>query len=81
MAYSNLTMLDFFGDLKTSNNIINGKNGYELMVKNEFYTQFCCPCVVTVENENMYNDQKELLLWHWRWDISMHHIQDMMTPQ
>ena len=81
MAYSNLTMLDFFGDLKTSNNTINGKNGYESMVKNEFYTQFCGPYVVTVENENMYNAQKELLLWNWRWDISMHHIQELMTPQ
>ena len=36
MAYSNLTMLDFFGDLQTSNDMINGNNGYESMVKNEF---------------------------------------------
>ena len=49
MAYSNLTMLDFFGDIQTSNYIINDKNGYESMVKNEFeyYTKFCGPCVGT----------------------------------
>ena len=28
MAYSNLTMLDFFGYLQNSNDMINGKNGY-----------------------------------------------------
>ena len=52
MAYYNLTMLDFFGDIQTSNYMINGKNGYELMFKDEFehYTQFCGPCVGTTEN-------------------------------
>ena len=61
-------MLDFFRDLETSNDMINGKNGYESMVKNEFeqYTQVCGPCVGTTENENMSNAQKELLLWYWR---------------
>ena len=29
MAYSNLTMLDLFGDIHTSNYMINGKNDYE----------------------------------------------------
>ena len=54
MAYSNLTMLDLFGDLQTSNDMINGKNGYESMVNNEFehYTQFCGPCVGTAEKKN-----------------------------
>ena len=80
MAYSNLTMLDFIGDLQTSKNMINGKNDYESMVKNEFYTQLYGPCVGTVENENLSNAQKELLLWHWRWGISMNRIQEMMTP-
>ena len=28
MAYSNLTMLDFFGDIQNSNDIINDKNDY-----------------------------------------------------
>ena len=83
MAYSNLTMIDFFRDLITSNDMINGKNGYESMVKNDFehYTQYCGPCVETTENENLSNAQKELLLWHWRWGISMHRIQELMTPQ
>ena len=60
MAYYNLTMLDFFRDLQTPNYMINGKNGYESMVKNYFehYTQFCGPCVGTTENENLYNAQK-----------------------
>ena len=53
------------------------------MVKNEFehYTQFCGPCIGTPENENLSNAQKELLLWHWRWGIIMHSIQEMMEPQ
>ena len=53
------------------------------MVKNEFeqYTQFCGPCVGTAENENLYSDQKELLLWHWIWGISMHLIQELTTLQ
>ena len=52
MAYSNLTMIDFLGYIQTSNYMVNGKNGYKLMVKNEFehYTQLCCPCVGTTEN-------------------------------
>ena len=74
-------MLEFFGYLQTSNDMINGKNDYDLIVKNEFYTQFCGPCVETVENKNLSNAQKELLLCHWRWGISMHQIQDLMMPQ
>ena len=61
--------------------MINGKNDYESIVNNESYTQFCGPCVETVEIKNLSNAQKELLLWHWRWGISMHHIQDLMIPQ
>ena len=76
MAYSNLTMLDIFVDLQNSNDMINDRNGYELMVKNDFehYTQFCGPCVGTAENENLSNAQKELLLWHCRWGINMYRI-------
>ena len=33
MAYSNLTILDFFVYLQTSNDMINGKNDCELMIK------------------------------------------------
>ena len=63
--------------------MINGKNGYESMVKNKFehYPQLCGPCVGTTENENLSNSQKELLLWHWRWRIIMHHIQELMSSQ
>ena len=74
-------MLDLFGDLQTSNDMINGKNDYESMVKNEFYTQLYGPCVATVENENLSNAQKKLLLWHWIWGISIHLIQELMMPQ
>ena len=83
MAYSNLSSLDFFGDLQISSELIKGKSGYEDMVKNEFehYTQFCGPCVGTPENKNLSNAQKELLLWHWRWGISMHRIQEIVNPQ
>ena len=34
MAYINLNMIDLFGDIQTSNDMINGNNGYESMVKN-----------------------------------------------
>ena len=51
------------------------------MFKNEFYTQLCGPCVGTVENENLYNAPKELLLQHFRWGISMHHIHELMLKQ
>ena len=74
-------MLDFFRYLHTSNDMINGKNGYESMVKNEFFTKFCGPCAGTVENENLSNAQKELLLRSWRWGISMHRIHELMTTQ
>ena len=83
MAYSNLPSLDFFGDLQISSELIKGKIGYEDMVKTEFehYNQLCGPCVGTPENEKLSNAQKEILLWHWRWGISMHCIQGMMQPQ
>ena len=35
MAYSNLSKLDFFGDLKTSNDMVNSKVGFEDMIHNE----------------------------------------------
>ena len=32
-------------------------------------------------NTNLTNAQKELLLWHWKWGISMERIQELMRPQ
>ena len=83
MVYSNITSLDFFGDLQTSYDMINGNNGYDSMVNNKFehYTKLCGPCVGTAENKNMYNSQKELLLWHCIREISMHCVWELMTPQ
>ena len=83
IAYYNLSQLDFFGDLRTSNDMINGKHGYEKMFTNKFehFSQFCGPCVGGDENNNLSNAQKELLLWHWKWGISMHRIQELMKPQ
>ena len=53
------------------------------MVNNEFehYTQVCGPRVGITENETLSNAQKELLLWHCKLGISMHRIQELMTPQ
>ena len=53
------------------------------MIKNEYenYTQLCGPCVGSSENQNMSNAHKELLIWNWRWGISMHRIKEMMKPQ
>ena len=32
-------------------------------------------------NTNLTNAQKELLLWHWKWGISMERVQELMRPQ
>ena len=55
MAYSNLSKLDFFGDLKTSNYMVNSKARFEDMIHNEHehYAQFCGPCVGSSMNENI----------------------------
>ena len=36
------------------------------------------PNVAWEENQNLSSAQKELLLWHWKLGISMHHIQELM---
>ena len=66
MAYSNLSNIDFFGDIQTSTEMVNGKRGFEIMIKKKYehYTQFCGPCVGVSENNNFSNAQKELLLCH-----------------
>ena len=38
----------------------------------------CCHCVGIKENVNLTNAQKELLLWHWKLSISVHHIQELI---
>ena len=83
MAYSNLSNLEFFGDIQTSTEMVNVKCGLDIIIKNEYehYTLFCGPCVHASENKNLSNSQKEILLWHWKWVISMHRIQEMMKPQ
>ena len=77
MAYSNLSKIDFFGDLKTSNDMVNIKVGLEDMIHNEHdhYAQLWGLCVGSNENENIYGAQKELLLCHWKWGVSMSQIQ------
>jgi hypothetical protein len=45
------------------------------------YSHFCCPCVSTTENKNLFASQKELLKWHWKLGISMFCIQEMMHEQ
>ena len=42
------------------------------------YSKMCCPCIGVEENINLTNAPKELLLWHWKLGISMHHIQELM---
>ena len=83
MAYSNLSNLDFFGDLQNSPEMVIGKRRFEIMIKNKFehYNQFCGLCVSASENQNLSNAQKELLSWHRKWGISMHRIQEMMKLQ
>ena len=46
--------------------------------KFDCYSQICCPCVGVKENVNLTNAQKELFLWHWKLDISLHHIQELL---
>ena len=66
MAYSNFSNIDFFGDLQNSTEMVNVKRGFESMIKKEYehYTQFYGPCVGASENQNLYNAQKKLFLWH-----------------
>ena len=47
----------------------------------EYYNRFCCPCVGSNENKNLYNAQRDLLLWHLIWLISMHSIKETMNPK
>jgi len=39
---------------------------------------FCGACVGAAENENISPAQKELLKWHWKFDIGKYRIQEMM---
>ena len=77
MEYYNLSNIDFFGYIQTSTEMVNGKRGFEITIKNEYehYTKFCGPCVGASENKNLSNAQKELLLWNCKWGISMYRIQ------
>ena len=63
--------------------MVNGKRGFDSMIKNEHehYIQLCDTCFGESENKNVFNAQKELLLWHWKWVVSMHLIQEMMKLQ
>ena len=60
MAYSNLSNIDFFGDIQTLTEMVNGKRDFESMIKNEHehYTQLCGPYVGESENQNLSNAQK-----------------------
>ena len=40
--------------------------------------QLMCPCVRMQSNANLTNAEKELLLWHWKLGVSMHHVQKLM---
>ena len=55
IAYYNLSKLDFFGDLKTSNYMVNSKAGFEDMIHNEHehYAQLWGLCVGSSVNENI----------------------------
>ena len=56
MAYYNFSNLEFFGDLKTSTDMINAKRGFVSMIKNKHkhYTQFCGPCVGKSEKSEIF---------------------------
>ena len=42
------------------------------------YSKMCCPCVGVEENVNLTNAQRELIIWHWKFSISRHHIKEFM---
>ena len=65
MAYSNPSKLDLFGDLKTSNDMVNSKEGFEDMIHNnhEHCAQFCGPCVGSSVNVSA--------IVPWRTDLAM----------
>ena len=49
--------------------------------KHEFLTQSCMlPSLTDSSNVNLTSGQKELLMWHWKYGISMSRIQELMVP-
>lgn len=42
------------------------------------FAQMMYPCVGSEANKNLTKGEKELLLWHWKLGISMHHVQKLM---
>ena len=65
MSYTNMSTVSLFSDM---HNIGNIKLTTELYGSNflndefEKYSQFCGPCIVSTENQNLYGPHKELLL-------------------
>ena len=64
--------MDFFGSWSEDNFANWG------IQANARFDGVSLPNVAWEENQNLSSAQKELLLWHWKLGISMHHIQESM---
>ena len=61
MVYSNLSKIDLFGDLKTSNDMVNSKEVFEDMIHNyhEHYALFCSPEILSFTMEPTHEPQNK----------------------
>jgi hypothetical protein len=76
LCHTRLNALNFFQENTLQDLHICASLGF---TGPKHYLCFCSPCVGTIEKENLSAPQKELLKWHWKLDISMYCIQEMMS--
>ncbi len=74
--------INFAGHHCSSDDLLDETTPTKETLDNEFSTSWkiFCPCIGTASNANLSGPQKELLLCHWKLEISMYHIQDLMKP-
>ena len=71
LCQTHISVLDFFGEID--------KVVLSIFTQSEQTFFPCFPCVVgKSENKNLTSPQRELLLWHWKLDINMYRVQELM---
>jgi hypothetical protein len=78
LCHTHLNALDFFQDTSFEDRCTCAPLSH---IGPEHYNRFCGPCVGANENESLSAPQKELLKWHWKLDISMYRVQEMMRER
>ncbi len=74
--------VNFSGSDHISDVLLDGTTPTKERLDHEFsnYSKICCPCIGTASNSNLTRPQKELLLMHWKFGITMYCIQELMLP-